>query len=502
MTNVLIITSILLSVAALWAALVRARASVSEAGALRERLGRELSSLRERLESGRQRIERQEARLDALAAAQEEARREGETAVKERAAQSLDVNTAADSTPAEAGKCDESAAAETREEHSDVYALARAMEDFFNDTTHPRELLGHEGFRRGVELSSGAEATAYGLLARAAEGNALVACVSLEALARREGDDEAVAEGVLRDINAYYYWPRFFALRALAAHAGGRDLLAPLLARLNSTWREPMPLQALREFVAERVAAGDAVTPRDLADEADALGLGSEQWAEVCATLDAIAAQLPAGARAELSRWQGSRQTAEFVKSIGRVWEDEGDEVFVLDAVAAQVSELEAADQTRAAALCAPGRRVGRGEDGARARARLAAARGRLARLRGRARRGVGRAELHRPDRGARPGHRPTARGQARPLGHAELPRGAVGRAPPLQPDGRARPAAAAHRERRRPPRRRGARARLRTARAPAPAAAHRDADVPRRAAPRRRDAGTRAPLGRARGDG
>ncbi len=342
MTNVLIITSILLSVAALWAALVRARGSVSEAGELRERIGRELSSLRERLESGQERIERQEARLDALVAAQDEARREDETAVKERAAHSLDVNTSADSTPTEAEKRDESAAAETLEEHSDVYALARAMEDFFNDTTHPRELLGHEGFRRGVELSSGAEATAHGLLARAAEGNALVACISLEAMAQREGDDETVAEGVLRDINAYYYWPRFYALRALAAHAGGRDLLARLLARLNSTWREPMPLQALREFVAERVAAGDAVTPRDLADEADALGLGSEHWAEVCATLDAIAAQLPAGTRAELSQWQGSRQTAEFVKSIGRVWEDdEGHEVFVLDAVAAQVSELE-----------------------------------------------------------------------------------------------------------------------------------------------------------------
>lgn len=334
MTTVLIITAILLSVGALWVALVRARSSGREAGALRERLGRELSSFRERLESGQQRIELQEARLDALAAAQEEARREGEAVFNERAAQSLEVNTTAGSTPAEA---------ETLDEPADVYAVARATDDFFNDTTHPRELLGHEGFRRGVELSLGPEATTHGLLARAAEGNALMACISLEALARREGEDEAVVEGVLRDINTYFYWPRFFVLRALAAHAGRRDILAPLLARLNSTWREPMPLQALREFVAERVAAGDTVTPRDLADEADTLKLDSEQWAEVCATLDAIAAQLPVGARTELSQWQGSRQTAEFVKSIGRVWEDEGHEVFVLEAVAAHVSELEAA---------------------------------------------------------------------------------------------------------------------------------------------------------------
>ena len=332
MTTVLIITSILLGVAALWAALVRARGA-----------GRELSSLRERLESERQRSERQESRLDALAAAQEEARREIEAVAAVRGGQSNDTAAAAVVPALQSDARDESAAAETHEESSDVYAVARGMDDFFNDTTHPRELLGHEGFRRGVELSLGADATAHGLLARAAEGNALLACLSLEALARREGDDEEVIEGVLRDLNVYFYWPRFYALRALAAHAGRRDLLAPLLARLNSTWREPMPLQALREFVAGRVAAGDILTPRDLADEADALKLDAEQWTEVCATLDAITAQLPTGTRAELSQWQDSRQTAEFVKSIGRVWEEEGREVFMLDAVAARVSELEAA---------------------------------------------------------------------------------------------------------------------------------------------------------------
>lgn len=348
MTNVLLITSILLSVAALWAALGRARSSRREGARageeLRGRLERELSSLRERFESGLQRIERTEARLDALAAAQEEARREGETAVAEHATQSLDVNEAATPAPALTEAREDSAAAEAGEEPADVYAVARALDEFFNDTTHPRELLGHECFQRGVELSLGDEATARDLLARAAEGNALVACISLEALARRVGDDEEVVEGILRDINAYFYWPRFYALRALAAHAGDRDnVLAPLLVRLNSTWREPMPLQALREFVSTITAGGATLGPRELTDAADALNLGPEQWEEVCATLDAVEAQLPAVTRGELARWRGTRKTAEFVKTIGRVWQDEGHEVFVLDAVAERVSELEAA---------------------------------------------------------------------------------------------------------------------------------------------------------------
>jgi ATP-dependent Clp protease ATP-binding subunit ClpC len=323
LTNVLITVSILLSVTALLVALVRARAS-----------GREASRLRERLEAERHRAERNEARLNDVARAQESTKRE---------LAALGEQTTRQSTPAVSAEArDDSAAAETGEEPADVYAVARASDEFFNDTTHPRELLGHEGFRRGVELSLGT-GTTQGLLLRAAEGNALVACISLEALAQRVGDDELIVEGVLRDLNSYFYWPRFYALRALAAHTAGGNVLAPLLTRLNSTWREPMPLQSLREFVAERVAAGDQLSTRDLVDEADALKLNAEQWNDVCATLDAIAAQLPAGARAELSQWQGTRQTAEFVKSIGRVWGDEGGGVFVLDAVAARVSELEAA---------------------------------------------------------------------------------------------------------------------------------------------------------------
>ncbi|MFL6335192.1 MAG: AAA family ATPase [Pyrinomonadaceae bacterium] len=346
MTNVLIITSILLSGAALWLALVRARASGREAGRelgeLRQWFGRELSSLRERLDTERQRGEQNGARLEALAAAQEEARREIEAAIKERAAQSIPETTVTAQPPAETDARDDAAAAETGEEPSDVYAAARAMEEFFNDTTHPRELLGHEGFRRAVELSIGPETTTRSLLARAAEGNALVACISLEALRQRKGDDEEVVEGILRDINAYFYWPRFFALRALAAHAGTRGVLAPLLVRLNSTWREPIPLQALCEFVG-KIDGGGALTPRELTEASDALGLGSEQWNEVFATLDAIDVHLPVMTRGELARWRDTRQTAEFVKTFGRVWEDEGREVFVLDSVAARVSELEAA---------------------------------------------------------------------------------------------------------------------------------------------------------------
>ncbi|HWS90701.1 MAG TPA: AAA family ATPase [Pyrinomonadaceae bacterium] len=344
MTTALIITSILLSVAALWAALVRARASGREAGELRERLGRELSALRERLESGRQRIERGEERLEALAAAQEEARRALE-AVKEGAARPADADTGGGSASAYADDSrDDLSATRAAGGTTNLYALAHSMEELFNATTHPRELLGYAPFLKGVELSLAPGMTPLILLSAATDTNALVACMSLEALARREGEDEMVVEWLLRDINAYYYWPRFFALRALAAHAGRRNVLAPLLARLNSTWRDPMPSQLLNEFVAERVAAGETLAPADLLEEVNALGLAEEQVGDVCATVEALGRHFPEEVREGVSRWRGRREAAAFLKQFGRVWEGgEGEEVSLLDPVAERVAELEAA---------------------------------------------------------------------------------------------------------------------------------------------------------------
>jgi ATP-dependent Clp protease ATP-binding subunit ClpC len=237
---------------------------------------------------------------------------------------------------------------QTPAEELDALALARTLEEFFNSTTHPRELLGDDAFVRAVELArSGGETTAS-LLAGSNGYEALAACVSLEAVARREGEDELVAGAVLRDINTYYYWPRFFALRALGAHAGGA-VLARLLSRLNASWRDDMPMQFLREFVSARAASGERVTTDELMREVSALGLDAEQLADVNQTLKDIGDLLPEALRADAERWVEVREASEFVKTFGRVWEPDarGDaaegKVFVLDSVAARVAELEAA---------------------------------------------------------------------------------------------------------------------------------------------------------------
>jgi ATP-dependent Clp protease ATP-binding subunit ClpC len=380
MLTVIFITLLLLSTAALWLALSYFKAEARELylRSVRslEQLGRDLAMLRSDVEAERLRGERQDASLSEIVAAQAETRREleagrerepertstmsadeqreGGTFTRQEAATvEASAGAAASVVGGETAADDAVSAGETAaqeesasQEPSDVYEIARRLNDFFNATEHPRELLRNETFLRGFELLRRTEQTTYSLLARATDSDSVIACISLEALARREGEDELIADTILRDINSYYYWPRFFALRALDAHTGGQAVLVRLLARLNSSWRDQVPMQSLREFVAARVAAGESVTPEELLDEAKTRGFDAEQITDIGHTVTELGDVLPAVVRQALAHWQSWRETIEFLKSLGRVWEPGavGDgEVFVLDSVDARVAELEAA---------------------------------------------------------------------------------------------------------------------------------------------------------------
>jgi ATP-dependent Clp protease ATP-binding subunit ClpC len=341
-----LIASILLSLAALWLAWTRGRALVREENGdrtllgLREWVEKDLAKFGARFEEGQERVARLEARVEALAAAAPPrlTRREVKAA-RRRAFEQRLAESGALTSPADGG-----AGGAADSESSDVFALARSMEQYFNATSNPRDLLGHVTFERAVGLLQGEEYTTGWLLAYAKGHEPVFACMALEALARREGDDEVIVETILREINTYFFWPSFYALRALGAHLGERRVLARLLARLNSTWRNDTPLRALREFVAGRTAAGETPDPDELLEEVKALALDDEQLSDLGATLQEVGVLLPPDVTLEVASWASWRETAGFLKSFGRVWGPGGDdEVFVLDSLAARVAELEGA---------------------------------------------------------------------------------------------------------------------------------------------------------------
>ncbi|HYP52838.1 MAG TPA: hypothetical protein VEQ42_04825, partial [Pyrinomonadaceae bacterium] len=185
------------------------------------------------------------------------------------------------------------------ESESDIYAAALNLEGYFNQSAHPKDLLQHDEFRRGVELLSGARYTGEDLLNYAGGANTVLSCMSLEALARR-ADGREWSRAVLDGLNNFYWWPRYYALRMLDAHAGAEDSLAgEVVARLEATWAEAVLLRFLREFVGWRAERGERMT-----FGAHLEGLSEERAEAVSEVLNALGADAPAGLLEEFRAWR------------------------------------------------------------------------------------------------------------------------------------------------------------------------------------------------------
>lgn len=231
----------------------------------------------------------------------------------------------------------------------DLNGLAWGMDEFFNRSSHPKELLLHENFGKGVALLAGETYTTGEVMNYARGTSVVLACMAFEALARRANthEGEGVAVQIIYGLNSLYHWPRFYALRALDANAEG-PVVARLLVALGADWIDYFPLSMLREFVERRVAVGEQVTADELAECATRAGFGEEQLDALSNLVNELAGSLPPTLASDFKRWRAERVDIEFLKSFGRVWEAEEGETeedggAQPEAFAGRVAELEAA---------------------------------------------------------------------------------------------------------------------------------------------------------------
>ncbi|HEX8458211.1 MAG TPA: AAA family ATPase [Pyrinomonadaceae bacterium] len=197
-----------------------------------------------------------------------------------------------------------------------VYAFAQAMDAHYQRSSRPAELRRHECFSKGVRLLLGNYYDTRDLIEFGRDTNVVVACIALEALGERTDGADAV-EQILAHINEFYYWPGYYALRALDARAAERPVLVSLLLSIKGAWGDPTPLQSLREFVASRVERGE----REAAF-GDALHtLPSDQVELLTTVFDALKDVLPPKLTSEFESWKAARVDLEFLRSFGRVWE-------------------------------------------------------------------------------------------------------------------------------------------------------------------------------------
>jgi ATP-dependent Clp protease ATP-binding subunit ClpC len=238
---------------------------------------------------------------------------------------------------------------------TDVYALASAMDSHYQLSSRPAELRQHECFRRGVELLRSEKYSAHDLIEIARGTNVVAACMALEAMAERRDDPESILL-LLKHINEFYYWPGYYALRALDALASTGPVLVALLLHIKGAWGEYTALQSLREFVAGRMARGESAATFGAALDT----LDADQIELLTTVFNDLGDVLPQGLRREFDEWKEARVDLEFLRSFGRVWKFDaagGDEdgdgagedagaaegMLMLEEVRARVSQMETA---------------------------------------------------------------------------------------------------------------------------------------------------------------
>jgi len=210
---------------------------------------------------------------------------------------------------------------------SELYELAEMVSEYFGRSARPADLQGHESFRKGVKLLRGEQYQSSHLIDYYNGDNQVIACMAMEALARRPTSGDDLFEPIVRTINTVAPWPRFFALRALAAQ-GKPPLVGRLLLRLDGSWADRFSQQFLGEFVASRVAKGEVPAFGD--PQAD---LPDEQAEFLSRTILGLDEPCRGSLAEDLERWRESRVDTSFLSTFGRVLTGEEGEGPVYDRI-------------------------------------------------------------------------------------------------------------------------------------------------------------------------
>ena len=141
-------------------------------------------------------------------------------------------------------------------ESGELYKIAESLQGYFDQSAHPKDLLAHAEFERGVKLLSSDKFSTADLLNYAAGTNGIICCMALEALARRDKFEEDIFDPIANLLPSLGFWPIYFAFRVLTKHTD-RPLVTAVMARVSLAWRSPIATQILREFIEARVAAGE-----------------------------------------------------------------------------------------------------------------------------------------------------------------------------------------------------------------------------------------------------
>ena len=228
-----------------------------------------------------------------------------------------------------------------RPDPSSLYELASTLSEYYQHSAHPDALLSQPRFIEGVELLNSGGYSSDDLITYYHGDNAVLACMALEAYARR-ADREDVNAKILANINGVVTWTRYFVLRALSAGSPpGDPLVGRVLARIDTSWKRPLDTELLKDFIQTRLNGGEVPD-----FTTDLNRISEDHVAFIQELLEGLKSESASRLLAEFNAWRSTRNDINFLSAIGRVWSwseiAETDPPIENESLSAQVAAVQA----------------------------------------------------------------------------------------------------------------------------------------------------------------
>ena len=219
--------------------------------------------------------------------------------------------------------------------------LAAKLEDFYDATSHPEDLLGNADFQAGVAGLVEHSGPLEQVVNFCVGANPQLAAFGADSAARGRNDSAPAIERVVNHLRYANVWTVFYILRFLDAHASG-PVVGLVLAQTRGWWpRNPLLPKILGDFVDARLKKGELPNLREALETT-----AQVETDNVAAMIDALSTPEAGRLRDAFQLWHRTRVDVNFLQSVGKIWPigDEG-------RVVVEHAELSAKVESAVAAL-------------------------------------------------------------------------------------------------------------------------------------------------------
>ncbi len=212
---------------------------------------------------------------------------------------------------------EEPAESESADTISRLYKISDDIDDFFHDTAHPDDLISNDQFSEAVELLVSSDQSDEKLLEYGTGANAVISCIALEALNRREPKKELL-DKLTAELDKLYLWPLYFALRVLRQKSCKPDI-GIFLSNVQEWWLEAGLLpKFIESFITDKQAQGlqfkfANTMPKIHPDQID----------KIVSFLTLLSAEVRGPLLADINRKRERLIDTTYLNRVGKLWESD-----------------------------------------------------------------------------------------------------------------------------------------------------------------------------------